>query len=350
MAKCTGCGRAVQKKEGVVCSSCASHLHRACVNIPQEVRVSSSWLCPSCKAQTPRKYNTDIAITGASSDIEPSPTPGSDGRSPAVLATGACGGLEEQMKLFRDEITAMRSEMTCLRQEVSKFSSYLETMGKRIHDVEERVTSLENRISVSESSPHQNSMLLDTIAELRQVVSDRDQELLANDIEITGLPETKGENVTHIMTLMAKKLGVNLVSNDIVYAERRGARRAVSGGGSGEGGTMGVGADMRPRPVVLRLARRVLRDDLLQAARVRRGADTEGMDLDGPAKRFYINERLTRQNRDLFFRVREECKRRSWRFAWTKGGRIYARADTGKTAFRIRSQQDFLSVFGDRPV
>lgn len=108
-----------------------------------------------------------------------------------------------------------------------------------------------------------------------------------------------------------------------------------------------VGPKQRPRPIVVRLARRALRDQLLKAARVRRGATTEGTDLPGPARKFYMNERLTRTNRLLFRRARELGDHHRWRFIWTRDGKIYARQHSGRDALRhrIRTEADLNRVF-----
>jgi hypothetical protein len=135
-------------------------------------------------------------------------------------------------------------------------------------------------------------------------------------------------SVVQSVTVLAARLGVPLEARDVVFAERVGAPPA-------EGG--------RARRVVVRLARRQVRDDLLRAARVRRtGAAADK----GP--RVFLNERLTRPNRQLFHRVREECRELKWRYSWTRRGRICARQGDGTPVFQFRSEEDISRVFGSR--
>lgn len=94
------------------------------------------------------------------------------------------------------------------------------------------------------------------------------------------------------------------------------------------------------------MARRALRDDLLRAARVRRGATTADMSLPGPARRFYVNERLTKTNRQLFNKTRAAAKNCKWKFVWTRDGRIYARKTEGQSGVRIRTDLDITRIFG----
>ncbi|VVC90122.1 unnamed protein product, partial [Leptidea sinapis] len=80
------------------------------------------------------------------------------------------------------------------------------------------------------------------------------QEKLLNDVEITGIPESNNENVTHIVITLAQKVGLTISDCDIVNAMRRGPRRPA------EGGTA------RSRPIVVSLTRRHIRDELLRVA------------------------------------------------------------------------------------
>lgn len=178
--------------------------------------------------------------------------------------------------------------------------------------------------------------LIETIAQLKADINDKDQDSLLNDLEISGVPEQKGENVLHIIATLGQKLGVSLNEQDLVSAVRMGRFP----------GSESVQSP-RPRLIVVRLARRAARDQLLQAARVRRGATTEGVDIPGPPRRFYINERLTRLNRQLFQKARELKDHHNWRFVWTRDGRIYARQHSGVDVprHRIRTETDLARVF-----
>ncbi|CAG5050793.1 unnamed protein product [Parnassius apollo] len=115
--------------------------------------------------------------------------------------------------------------------------------------------------------------------------------------------------------LIGEKLNVKIEEQDIVSIQRMGPLRGYI---EGEGA-------VQPRPFAVRLARRTLRDRLLQSARVRHGADTTGFGLPGSPKKFYINERLTCINRQLFFKARQMGSKSGWNYVWTREGRIFTR-------------------------
>ncbi|KOB76071.1 Zinc finger DNA binding protein [Operophtera brumata] len=63
-------------------------------------------------------------------------------------------------------------------------------------------------------------------------------------------------------------------------------------------------------------------------ARQRRGLITSAeLGLEGPPAPLYFNERLTRLNRQLFAKAREECRHHKWKYCWIKSGRIYLRKE-----------------------
>lgn len=66
---CKACGRYAKIAESVKCTKCPSHYHRACVNVTKDAKVSPVWQCPECKAQTPRKDNTEVPVLGADASL-----------------------------------------------------------------------------------------------------------------------------------------------------------------------------------------------------------------------------------------------------------------------------------------
>lgn len=247
----------------------------------------------------------------------------------------------QQIKLLRMDMRDIKEELHSFRKEMAEIRNAISTNNKRIDGLESRLEALENR-QFENTSEGKVERLEKTIAQLNLELNDRDQEMLAADLEISNLPENPGENVGHTVELVAQKLGVVLEARDIVFAERVGPRVETVVGAEGAGES----ARGRGRRVVVRLARRGLRDELLRSARVRRQATTADLGFAGPPRRFFLNERLTKTNKRLFYRARQAAVALGWRFTWTKRGRIYAKQGDGKRMFSIRSEDDLERVFG----
>lgn len=367
--KCAGCRNILPRRgEHLRCEICKGSYDLECANVSAKsynlMERKQTWKCPECVSKRPKVGNLNTPVrTSSPGDIvqepvstsPPSPkavgdkdvtvrSEGVENNSPAfTIGTTTADHLQSsiptEMQLFWDEIKAFRIEMSKLRITMDALTYSINSQNLRINALETRIDTLEKGLSDDRQDKiPESAKVIDleaTIDQLKIELLERDQEQLANDIEIASLPETVSENPSHVVLVIARKLGVELEDKDIVRAERVGPPRAA-----------GEGAAPRPRPLSVRLARRCTRDALLSAARVRRRFTTEGMGLTGAAKLFYINERLTKHNRQLFYETRELAKRLEWKYVWTRDGKIYARQEHGKARHRLRTGSDFMKVFG----
>ncbi|XP_045511016.1 uncharacterized protein LOC123705943 [Colias croceus] len=326
MTKCNGCGKFVSSTEGVKCYKCSGVYDRICIKLSKTYKVPNDWLCPGCVSKLPRRDNTETPIKSFETPTARA-NPPSDYNHSTIL---------EELHAFRSD---MRSQLAMIREDIAGFSDKMEELSKTVDCVTQRLETIEQKVETLENSQINSSSsaeLQNTITQLKKELNDRDQECLLMDVDITGIPETPGENLQHVISLVAKKLAITLDANDIVHAQRSGPQRS----------RVETNRENSPRPISVRFARRSLRDNFLKNARVRRGADTTDLSPGNNPRRFYVNERLTYMNRQLFHKARLEGCRLKWRYVWTKDGRVYARRDTDTVVKRIRSEADFETIFG----
>ncbi|CAG4954212.1 unnamed protein product [Colias eurytheme] len=310
--KCGKCGK-FASTDDARCTKCKDLYHKTCVS--PKSRIGPSWLCKVCKNK-PEKVN------------KPMPD-----NSPGDVYEDA-GSIQPGQSILADEIKLLRTELSGFRNEMSKLANIVSEFTSRLDIIEDKVLKLES----------QNKQIVElnsSINLLQKRLNESEQRNLINDVEITGLPESNGENPTHIVISLAKKIGICLEETDIVSAERSGSTRVPQNESQDR---------VRARAMVVRFTRRHLRDEMLRAARVRRATDTAGTGIAGAPHRFYINERLTSINRRLFYLARQEGSAKKWRYVWTRGGYIYARKEPQSKAYRIHSDDDLKSVFGSETV
>lgn len=330
MAKCAGCGKFLSPTGAATCNTCTLMYHKACVAIPDTKNVPKFWSCPECKKNIPKGDNSATPIKDACANNSP-PSPISESVDSFISPTTEEYGMQairREMAEYMREIRECRKEMVELRFCITGF-------GQRLDGIEQRLDTLEKREEATKSKDVEE--LEHTISQLKLELNERDQEALLSDLDIGCLPEEKGENVYHTVTVLGIKLGIKIEEKDIVFAERVGPRSKSSVGESEDG--------KKIRRIIVRFSRRHLRDELLHAARVRRNLNTTDMGLNGPSRRIYINERLTHVNRKLFYIAREESRKQNWKYVWTKRGRIFARQADSKQAFSIRCENDIFRVF-----
>ncbi|KAI5643738.1 hypothetical protein NE865_04330 [Phthorimaea operculella] len=227
----------------------------------------------------------------------------------------------------KDDIRTVGSNVAACMEKVDKVS-------KEVQDLNIRVEKLES--TQTETDPN----LISKLASLEEQLNAKSQELIQNDLEITGVSEIVGENVQQLVQVLAVKIGFDLHEHDVVDVFRAGRSRSPQSSGPEE-------KQLRPRPIILRLARRAPRDTFLRNARVRRNLTTSDMGLPGAANRVYVNERLTGQNKLLFKRAKDEKKIKNWKYVWTKNGKVLAKQGEGASkVYHIANELDLEKVFG----
>lgn len=378
---CDACNGTILLGEQLGCVACKKLYHYSCLNYTSawfrenKAKLKSSWKCSDCtnvNSRARRPLNSDdTPVRGvamreamltrgydeASPGCDESQSHNLDVAGPTVSFDAMYLKLEALLiKKFDDFSKEFQTSLTNLKADFTKTTDFL---GDQIRDltviiraVSDRVSHLEqeNERLTSElgavSRAHEESSgagLHEVIDQLRLDLNDREQATLLNDVEITGVPEFESETCGHIVTSLAVKVGVTLELRDVVSVSRVGPPRTAPLDGE---------ELPRPRPIVVSLARRSLRDDLLKGARTRRDTITTsdmGLPQHEPC-RIYLNERLTKANRKLFAMAREAGRAHRWRYVWTVAGHICARRDAKSVAKRIRTESDIQRVFGALPV
>ena len=54
----------------------------------------------------------------------------------------------------------------------------------------------------------------------------------------------------------------------------------------------------------------------------------------------FINESLTKMNKELFKKAHKQCKDKNFQFVWTKNGNILVRKDGESSIIRINSEDE----------
>ncbi|CAG9783345.1 unnamed protein product [Diatraea saccharalis] len=335
--KCAGCTNTLPKRDYIQCVSCKSMYDLDCANVSKKLfelmERKDNWKCPLCVSKRPKTGNTNTPIRTATSEIEteqhshlaardnegdqnvtirnktsrstiaekrqtvltvqkPSHnsliTTEEKHNSPSTVTECSRSSVDSaivtELKLYMGEL--FHAQTNSLREMITNLTETIKAQAIRIEKLEAKVLELEERKGMD--------VLDNKLKQLQLEIYDRDQTLLANDIEITGCPEMGNENCIALVRSIATKIGINIEEKDVVSARRVGPARPQAE----------ISPSTRPRPIAIRLVCNATKDILLRAARVRRTLTTDGLQLPGPAKAIYINERLTGYNRMLFQKAR----------------------------------------------
>eukprot|EP00794_Sanderia_malayensis_P005833 gene5833-biopygen4834 len=212
---------------------------------------------------------------------------------------------------------------------MSSFEKSAEFLSKKYDD---QCKTSENLIKSQTKLEKENENLFSSIQVLTKKLDQQTTEL--NDleqygprecVEISGIVPFEGENPEEIALKVFKSVGVAVEEKDIVACHR--LRKA------------------KGDPVII--AKFLNRKNMESVMRQRRNlkgvtAGSLGFPVEEDKKnnKIFINESLTKRNKNLFRLVRLQCIDKNWSSFWTRNGIIFAKKDDHSAPTKISNEED----------
>uniref|UniRef100_A0A2A4J6Z0 FP protein C-terminal domain-containing protein n=1 Tax=Heliothis virescens TaxID=7102 RepID=A0A2A4J6Z0_HELVI len=283
------------------------------------------WTCPTCQLMatknltTPARTPTGEPINNATSSNKPD----HNTTSPQSLPSNKSCSDSEILRSLSSEIKLLRGDVGDLKTHINYLNEHLTQCYSRLEEYDTRIKTLEKR-------EEEIITLNNTIVHLREQLNTQAQFSLKNELEISGVDEHKNENPLHIVQVMAFKIGVTIEEQDVDFVTRVGPRRQKTA----------ATADTPTRNLAVRFVRRYKRDEFLKAAKTRRSLTSTDIEVAGPMRNIYVNERLTPANRQLFRAARNATKEYGYKYCWVRDGAILIRKQEGNPAIHIQNMED----------
>lgn len=141
------------------------------------------------------------------------------------------------------------------------------------------------------------------------------------------VPEHKNENVVAILKKLLDLIKLPM-DDEKITACRRVAKINT--------------ASNRPRNIVVSFVTPRVRDTVLSAyhryakSRPGRGVTSEDLGISGEARRIFVTEHLSPEQKTLHAATRQTAKERSYKYVWIKYGKVYVRKDDSTGALLIK--------------
>lgn len=337
---CGACRKAIRSKGDpskdsatIGCGKCAVRYHTTCLSLSREelkhLRApGNTFICPACKVnnRAPISDSTPIRASGVPAlAVQISGDPTFEGDVEVRPSTPIDS--DKVMASFTLALRQLQDAFSNMKKDMVSFTSSLNSTTDDIFEFRQEIRDLQGQVKELHRYKTEADGLRVEVSELRRELAMHKQHLCSKEVELSGITEHKQENLSQIVSVLSVKLGVDLDQRDVDNIQRVGRR-----GGESD-------SEDRPRPIVVTLTRRAPRDKLLQAARVRRGLNTDDLNIAGKPRRVFINERLTRENRILFGRARALGKEMKYRFVWVSNGNIFMRRSESTSVFHVTSEQ-----------
>lgn len=293
-SNCQVCNKTFDRypiKHVLQCSSCNLFYHTECTKVRNPEKLKNVrralWKCESC--------------------------PDSDEEA-------AAEGGEEVADLKTMLQSVMKKQDTLLSQNKDMMKK-LQKMDNLEVLVREYKEALDVKVEQLEA---ENKSLRSYTEKLEERIEDLEQRSRICNIEITGLPETKGEDPVLAAAKIGETLGIPNAREKILVAHR-------------------VPSTRSPKPLIVNLATRVDKVNWLQKYKNTR-LTCKQVSPSLPDTRLYLNEHLAPHNKKLLKETKDFAKEKNFKYVWVREGKVFLRKAEGHKIFKIRCESDLLKL------
>ncbi|XP_028178575.1 uncharacterized protein LOC114366013 [Ostrinia furnacalis] len=213
-----------------------------------------------------------------------------------------------------------------LLKEFEEVKTSVRFLSDKYDNLEKNTIDVRNRVQAFEKKMESNEP---RIADLEAKLESMEQRARNCNLEISNLPEKRGENLISIIENIAQVIKLPMSTRDIVNIHRV---------------PQSSPNITRPKNIVVKFASQITRDNFISATRLNKGLESEQLNIQGPSRKIYINEHLTLNSKKLFRKARDLAREAGFKFAWIKHGVILVRADVTTPAFAIRTEKDLSKL------
>lgn len=292
--QCVKCSQVISNvSESVKCVKCLGCFHPACCRVRTVAKLNrliasgTPWSCDTCKERSGSETEEETMVDLLKSIQVQLAKSNEDNKASFNKMELSIASVHEAIAGVRLKMEAVEQENVKLKEECRKLVVANEKMSQRIEDIQWDVLELEQRSKLQ-------------------------------NLEIRGIPYTGGEDIYLVLEQLARALGVEYNRADFSVAHRLPSPRNAR----------------YPPAIIAQFISRSTRGQWLSAAKGKSiyTTDISATFTKGP---IFINEHLSRHNKDLLLRAKAEVRRGKLAFAWAKDGKVLVRRTKESRVQRI---------------
>lgn len=302
MSLCVVCKKECVITTDVKCVSCENMVHRKCAesDLGVKTRSGKDWKCKDCKT-------TSSSHSSAKSE------------SSATSAVSKEFMEEFKSEVFK-ELRLFKSEMVELSKSVQFISDKLDASAVLMEEVKNQLSDIKKE---NNNLKLENVKLSGEVSELRERVRSLEQYSRKNNIEVSGIPSTAGENVLDVVKDLGRALQVEVKETDVSAAHR----------------VPSYNRDRQPS-LVVQFQSKITKDLWIANYRKKKNLTAHDVNSCFPGHRVYVNDHLSPENKQLLSRMKQKSKDLGYSFAWCRDGKFFVRKAAGDPVRRINSFLD----------
>lgn len=240
--------------------------------------------------------------------------------------------LESNIADVKKEFNALRCEYSVVKQQVADLSRDVSDVQESLQfhtNAHDQLKKQVENISVKTEATGSSHPMLRS---LESKIDTMEQQARQCNLEVSNLPEKRGENLMSILESIGSLVGCTIGKTDIIAVHRVPHAQAQ---------------DKRPKNIVVKFTNCVLRDNIISAYRLKKGLTSNQLGISGAPVRIYLNEHLTLRNKQLFREAREAAKKHNYKYVWVKHSTIFVRKSDTSPVQAIRTFDDIKKIKSD---
>lgn len=315
---CLACHKSFHGEEQyLLCCECNFHYHVGnCSGVSLSAyrkktdATIKTWKCATCKTTKPRgshnttNFNdeTEVDLSREINEIH---------RKLAVLI---------EMKVKVDALDEIKATVDSVEQAVQEMAKKYDEVISQMKQQNADITGLKKRVEKLEVKVNDFE-----IGKLKQELNDLDQYSRRLNLEIHGMPYHAGENLLDKLNRLADDLDVpHLSDQDVEAVHRLPPKRKTDNASKTE----------TVPPILVRFFSRKIRDSWL----------AKKSELRKTKSKIFLNENLTAQNKQLFWKMKTRAVEREYQFVWHKSGKLFVRRSPRDRVIRIITMDDLEKI------
>lgn len=247
----------------------------------------------------------------------------------------------EEMQLMRSDVADIKNQLLSIRDtneklisehgqfkiELSSLKESLQFHSKEQDVLKSSVVTFDAKVKSMDSLEQELSKVKCQLNDLQMERNLQNQRERLNNLEITGIPEKRNENVKQYLVSIARLLAVQMPDDEIVHIHRVPTR-----------------VSSRPKNIIVKFKSLIMKDSFISAMRKRRSLSTGDIGVSGDPFPIYVNEHLTPFYKDLYKKAKEAKRTTDFQYIWIRNCKIHLRRNDNSPALIIKSLDDITKI------
>lgn len=325
---CAACAeRITVVEDSILCTGgCESHYHFYCGGFTEKSfrklakDTRSRWKCIGCK--TRRGTTQVLDVNNPQPICSQKPVDSSEILNPVKQSVQD----PSDMGVFMGEIRKLKIFIE------DQFSDYSESLNYHEVIVKELTTtiqSLKNEISElkkeNASLKSDNNLIKVEIESLKSETLELQQYSRRSNLEISGLPETQGEDTKQLVTSVLNVLNIHNQENIVVAHRVPTAKKDIA------------------KPIIVQFTSKFERDKCIAAAKPKRLLASDVSDRFDSVPVF-VNEHLAPGIKRLLYLSKQYKLEQNFKYCWVKDGKIFLRKEDNSRVIRVKKESDLFNL------